>query len=81
MGTDPQEALVGVGKYKLKPPTSNGDCGTFKEWKFKLRRQAKLRPEQDCGRGDGGWHAAFFNRPAPRVGALRRGISVSQRTS
>ena len=34
--TDPQDALAGVHKYKLKPPTYNGDHGTFEERKYKF---------------------------------------------
>ena len=41
--TDPHEALAGVHKYKLKPPTYNGDYGTFEEWKYKFQTDMGLQ--------------------------------------
>ena len=35
--TGQQDALAGVHKYKLKPPTYNEAYGTFEEWKYKLQ--------------------------------------------
>ena len=43
MTTDPHEALAGVHKYKLKPPTYNGDYGTFEEWKYKFQAYMGLQ--------------------------------------
>jgi hypothetical protein len=31
-----QEDLHNISRYKLKPPTYNGDYGTFEEWKYKF---------------------------------------------
>ena len=41
--TDKQDALAGVHKYKLKPPTYHGDYGTFEEWKYKFQAYIGLR--------------------------------------
>ena len=41
--TKPQDALAGVHKYKLRPPTYNGDYGTFEEWKYKYRAYMGLQ--------------------------------------
>ena len=35
--TERQDALAGVHKYKLKPPTYHGDYGTLEERKYKFQ--------------------------------------------
>ena len=37
MATEQQDGVAGVHRYKLKPPTFNGDYAMYEEWRYKFQ--------------------------------------------
>ena len=43
MATEQQADVAGVHRYKLKPPTFNGDIAQYEEWKYKFQAYMGLQ--------------------------------------
>ena len=43
MTTEQQDGVAGVHRYKLKPPTFNGDFTMYEEWKYKFQAYMGLQ--------------------------------------
>ena len=47
MATEQQAEVAGVHRYKLRPPTFNGDIAQYEEWKYKFQAYMDRPREAD----------------------------------